>query len=456
MKIYKLFLIAAASVFWIGCENELEIDPTDTLPGELAISSEANISAILIGTYEEMGQEDTYGGELQLMVDLLGTTDEVEWGGTFLDPRQAFTKSILVDNGFVSTIWRNSYESINQANLVIDNSDIVTSSPEEKDRIEGEAKFLRALAYFDLVRNFGAPYSPGGGNSQPGVPLRLEGILDYSVTLETARNSVEEVYDQIINDANEAYALLPDDNGFYADRFAAQALLARVYFQQGNYAAARDAADDVLQNSGHSLTADYDGAFNNDTDGPETIFAFQKTSQVSAASGNQLVNFYASQANGGRGGDVRIQEDYIALFDDPDNDFRASFFYISPDNDETLTSKYTNQFANVTIFRIAEMHLIRAESNFREGTALGLAPLAEINALRARSGAAALTALNEDLLFNERQLELAFEGFLVQDYKRTQRSVGSLAFDANALVFPIPQNEMDTNPLMEQNPGYGG
>ena len=417
MKIYKLFLIAAASVFWIGCENELEIDPTDTLPGELAISSEANISAILIGTYEEMGQEDTYGGELQLMVDLLGTTDEVEWGGTFLDPRQAFTKSILVDNGFVSTIWRNSYESINQANLVIDNSDIVTSSPEEKDRIEGEAKFLRALAYFDLVRNFGAPYSPGGGNSQPGVPLRLEGILDYSVTLETARNSVEEVYDQIINDANEAYALLPDDNGFYADRFAAQALLARVYFQQGNYAAARDAADDVLQNSGHSLTADYDGAFNNDTDGPETIFAFQKTSQVSAASGNQLVNFYASQANGGRGGDVRIQEDYIALFDDPDNDFRASFFYISPDNDETLTSKYTNQFANVTIFRIAEMHLIRAESNFREGTALGLAPLAEINALRARSGAAALTALNEDLLFNERQLELAFEGFLVQDYK---------------------------------------
>lgn len=456
MKIYKLFLIAAVSVFWIGCENELEIDPTDTLPGELAISSEANISAILIGTYEEMGQEDTYGGELQLMVDLLGTTDEVEWGGTFLDPRQAFTKSILVDNGFVSTIWRNSYESINQANLVIDNTDIVTSSPEEKNRIEGEAKFLRALAYFDLVRNFGAPYSPGGGNSQPGVPLRLEGILDYSMTLETARNSVEEVYDQIINDANEAYALLPDDNGFYADRFAAQALLARVYFQQGNYAAARDAADDVLQNSGHSLTAGYDGAFNNDTDGPETIFAFQKTSQVSAASGNQLVNFYASQANGGRGGDVRIQEDYIALFDDPDNDFRASFFYISPDNDETLTSKYTNQFANVTIFRIAEMHLIRAESNFREGTALGLAPLAEINALRARSGAAALTALNEDLLFNERQLELAFEGFLVQDYKRTQRSVGSLAFDANALVFPIPQNEMDTNPLMEQNPGYGG
>lgn len=457
MKSYKIIFLLVLSFFGISCEDKLEINPTDNLPGDLAIGSEANISAILIGTYDEMGQEDTYGGELQLIVDLLGTTDEVQWGGTFLDPRQAINKSFLVDNLFVETIWRNSYESINQANLVLDNIEIVTSSPDEKNRIEGEAKFLRALAYFDLVRNYGAPYQPGGGNSQPGVPLRLDGILDYSVVLETARNSVEEVYAQVIADAQSAYSLLPDDNGFYADKYAAQALLARVYFQQGNYGAARDAADDVLTNSGHVLAPTFDGAFNNDVDGPETIFAFQKTSQLDpTVNDNQLVVFYASQENGGRGGDVRIQDDYLALFDDPDNDFRASYFYISPDNDERLSSKYTNQFANVVIFRIAEMHLIRAESNFREGTAVGLAPLDEINALRARSGAAPLAALTEDLIFNERQLELAFEGFLIHDYKRTERSVGSLAYDANALVFPIPQDEMDTNPLMEQNPGYGG
>ncbi|MGB7393717.1 MAG: RagB/SusD family nutrient uptake outer membrane protein [Pricia sp.] len=457
MKICKTLSIALITIFWVGCENRLEIDPTDNLLGESAIDTEANLSAILVGIYNEMGQEDTYGGELQLMDDLLGTTNEVEWGGTFIDPRQAITKSLLVDNLFVENIWRNSYESINQANLVLDNLEIVTSDDDERNRIEGEAKFLRSLAYFDLIRNYGAPYQLGSSNSPLGVPLRLEGILDYNVILEKARNSVGEVYAQVIADAQDAYNLLPDDNGFYADRFAAQALLARVYFQQGNYAAARDAADDVLNNSGHSLAPTFAGAFNNDTDGPETIFAFQKTSQVTVGvDGNQLVTFYASQANGGRGGDVRVQDAYLNLFGDADGDVRANFFYISPDNDERLSSKYTNQFANVTIFRIAEMHLIRAESNFREDTAVGLAPLAEINALRARSGADALPNLTEDLIFNERQLELAFEGFLIHDYKRTERAVGDLAFDANTLVFPIPQDEMDTNPLMEQNPGYGG
>lgn len=163
MKIYNYLFIAVLSVFGAGCESKLEINPTDNLPGELALTSEDNLAAILIGVYQEMGQEDTYGGELQLMNDLLGTTDEVQWGGTFIDPRQAITKSLLVDNGFVQNIWENSYESINQANLVVDNIAIVTSSPEEANRIEGEARFLRALAYFDLIRNYAAPYQAGGG-----------------------------------------------------------------------------------------------------------------------------------------------------------------------------------------------------------------------------------------------------------------------------------------------------
>ncbi|MGB5274680.1 MAG: RagB/SusD family nutrient uptake outer membrane protein [Flavobacteriaceae bacterium] len=454
MKSYKLAILAFCSIVILGCEDRLEINPTDNLPGELAITSEANISAILIGTYDEMGQGDTYGGELQLMTDLLGTTDQVVWGGTFFDPRQAYTKSLLVDNFFVEAIWVNSYESINQANLVIDNIDIVTSGDDVRARIEGEAKFLRALAYFDLVRNYGAPYIAGQPNGQPGVPLRLSGILDYSVPLDAARSSVDEVYAQIIADAQDAYSLLPGANGFYADRFAAQALLARVYLQQGNYAAARDASNDVLANSGHVLTPTFAGAFNNDADSSEDIFTFQVTTQTGI---NQLVNFYASQENGGRGGDVRIQEAYYNLFDDPLNDDRAAFFYISPDNDQVLSSKYTNQFANVTIFRIAEMHLIRLECNFREGTALGLDPLTEINALRARSNAIPLVGpLTLDLIFNERQLELAFEGFLIHDLKRFEQNVGTLPFNDNALVFPIPQTETDTNPLIVQNPGYGG
>lgn len=454
MKSYKIVIVLLLTLSFIGCENELEIDPTDNLPGELALTSEANIASILLGVYDEAGQGPSYGGQLQMLSDLLGATDQLVWGGSFLAPRQAFTKSFLVDNGFVNTAWGNAYEVINQANLVIDNLDIVTSSTEERNRIEGEARFLRALAYFDLVRNFGAPYQAGQANTQMGVPIRPNGILDFSVPLDIARSSVDEVYNLVIADAMSAYNLLPDTNSFFADRFAAQALLARVYFQQGNYTAARDAANDVLANSGHSLTATFAAAFNNGTDSSEDIFTFQVTDQTGT---NQLNNFYASQDNGGRGGDVRIQDEYIALFDDAMNDERASFFYTSPDNGERLSSKYINQFANVTIFRVAEMHLIRLESNFREGTATGLDPLAEINVLRARSGATALAGpLTEALIFNERQLELGFEGFLIHDIKRTLGDVGALPYNDNALVYPIPQSELDTNNSIMQNPGYGG
>ncbi len=447
MKLYKILYILSLLLLSIGCDDELDVIPTDRLQGELAFTSEKNVSSILIGAYEEAGQFQSYGGRLQVMVDLLGATDQVTWGGTFLPPRQAFTKTILIDNIFVRDIWRNSYEVINQVNLVIDNLEIVTSSPEEKNRIEGEARFLRALNYFDLVRNFGFPYENGQTNSQLAVPIRTEGIIDYTADLSIARSTVEEVYDLVIADATQAYNLLPADNSFFADKFAAQALLARVYFQQGNYAAARDAADDVLKESGHSLASNYAAAFNNTDDGIEDIFTFQVTSQTGT---NRLVNLYASEADGGRGGDIRITDDYLALFDDPDDE-RGNFVYINPANDRQLTLKYTNQFANISIFRIAEMHLIRLESNFREGTAVGLDPLVEINALRARSGADPLGApLTLDLIFNERQLELAFEGFILHDIKRTKGSVGTIPYDDSSLTFPIPQTERDTNPLINQ------
>ncbi len=465
MKIYKLLFFIPLFFLSLSCENELEVNPTDRIPGELAFSSESNISGILVGTYEEAGQIATYGGRIKMTPDLLATTDQVFWVGTFIEPRQAFQKDLLVDNFWIEGIWTNAYETINQANLVLDNIDIVTSSQGEKDRIEGEAKFLRALNYFDLVRSFSAPYQPGQANTQLGVPLRLIGLFDYSQNLEIARSTVDEVYAQILSDANDAYDLLPASNGFYADRYAAKALLARMYFQQGDYANARDAAHDVLMNSGHSLAPTYAGAFNNDVDGPEDIFSFQVTSQTGF---NNLVIHYSSEASGGRGGDIIIEDAYLDLFDDL-NDERRNFFYINPANDRRLTLKYYDikdyifvspfekLFSNVNIFRIAEMHLIRLESNFREGTAVGLAPLLEINALRARSNAAPLPGpLTLDLIFNERQLELAFEGFLLHDIKRVEGSVGDLPFDSNLLVYPIPQAEMDTNPLMTQNPGYGG
>lgn len=453
MKIYRKIIVAFLVFATFACENELEFDPTDNLAGENALATEENIASILVGVYEEAGQDDSYGGQLQILVDLLGTTDEVSWNGTFIEPRQAFTQNFLVDNIWVRDVWGNAYEAINQTNLILERLDLVTSSTAERDRIEGEARFLRALLYFDLIRNYASPFKLGEINEQLGVPLRMDGIIDYLVPLDAARNTVQEVYDLVLADVIRAYDILPESNGFYADKYAARALTARIYFQQGDYANARDAADDVLTNSGHILADEFRQAFNNDTDGIEDIFAFQVTSQTGF---NDLVLHYASEVDGGRGDDISVEEGYLALFDNQD-DARSGFNYINPANGSRLTLKYTNQFGNIPTFRIAEMHLIRAESNFREGTSVGLDPLTEINALRARSTAAPLPGpLTEELIFNERQLELAFEGFLIHDIKRIEGNVGDLTYDDPSLIFPIPQTEMDTNTLMVQNPGYGG
>ena len=108
-----------------------------------------------------------------------------------------------------------------------------------------------------------------------GVPLRTAGVTNYGADLDIARSTSDEIYAQVISDLTDAYAKLPTSNGEFADRYAAQALLARVYLQQGNYASALAAANDVLQNSGHSLASSFARAFNNDSDSSEDIFAFQ-------------------------------------------------------------------------------------------------------------------------------------------------------------------------------------
>ena len=98
------------------------------------------------------------------------------------------------------------------------------------------------------------------------------------------------------------------------------------------------------------------------------------------------------------------------------------------------------------------MYLIRAEGNLMEGTMVGDTPLNDINTVRQRSMAPALLTVTIDDILLERQLELGFEGFLIHDFKRTQRSVGTLPFNDNELVLPIPQRETDANPNLEPNP----
>ncbi|SEL25955.1 RagB/SusD family nutrient uptake outer membrane protein [Parapedobacter koreensis] len=456
--IYRYSLLALL-VGLSACERKLDIDPEQSIPSEQALSTSQNIQSLLIGTYNQAGLDNLYGGFLQMLADLYGFSGEASWVGTFTQPREVYNKRIRVDNSFVSGHWIDAYQAINATNLIIDHLEVVDEA--ERDRVEGEAKFLRALMYFDLVRTFGAPYVAGQSNNQLGVPLSLVGILDYDGDLAVPRNTVAEGYAQVLADLDDAYNLLPESNEYYADRYSARALAARVYLQQGNYEAARDAANDVIQGSGRVLAPTYGEAFNNDANSVEDLFAFQVTNQSGT---NELVVHYASQDLGGRGGDIVVEPAYLDLFDSEMDD-RSDFFYESSRG--LLSSKYTNQFGNIALIRLAEMYLIRAEGNARLGTAVGATPVDDINALRGRANATLKASVTLDDVLLERQLELAFEGFWIHDIKRTQgtivivESVGGeptevpIPYNDNRLTYPIPQREIDANPLLEQNPGYG-
>jgi hypothetical protein len=314
-----------------------------------------------------------------------------------------------------------------------------------------EAKFIQSLVYFDLVRLFAKPYDATTTNNQLGVIIRPTGIYDFNVDLSAERSTVQQVYDLIIAGLNQAYTDLPANNDFYANKYAAKALLARVYLQQQNYPAALIASNEVIQMSGAALSPTFKDAFNHDVNQIEDIFAIQITKQTGD---NQVVNHYGSEDVGGRGGDVEVRTTYLNKFNDP-NDERRNFNYINPDNGRRLTSKYISQFGDVNIIRLAEMYLIRAECNFRLSSVTGAIPLADINLLRTRAKATNFIAVTLNDILRERLLELAAEGHAIHDVKRTKGTIGgTYAWNSDKLVFPIPLRETDYNKKITQNPGY--
>lgn len=446
---YKIILISLLTFSFVGCDDNLDITPEQAITTDMAIKTPANLRKILNNAYGDARSSALYGGGIALASELIANDGDLYWDGTYVQPNQYDEKAVLTDNSFVESMWLRAYKISNETNIILDNLAVFTDAT-DKDKTKGEAKFLRGLVYFDLARLFAKPYVSGAVNSQLGVPIILEPILDPSKITYPSRNTVEEVYKQVILDLKEAYALLPATNGVYATKHSAAALLARVYLQKGDYANARDMANIVIKNSGTTLATTYAKAFNNSENSTEDLFAWQVSSQD--ISSNDFNVFWAGEDFGGRSGnpDISIESQHWNIYDDSD-DQRANFFY---EADNWCTTKWKNQHGNIPFLRLSEMHLIRAESNFRDGTIIGLSPLDDINKLRNRSGAAALSSVDLATILMERKRELSFEGFALFDAKRLKQNIGSLPYNANNLVLPIPLRETDVNKNLTQNDGY--
>lgn len=460
----KLFIIYSLAALTLpvltGCEKYLDVKPTGSVDESEALKTSSDVEAALIGAYSDMGDADVYGGSLHVISELLSSGNELEWTGTFETYRDVYRKSVKTVNTQVSFIWMDSYRVINDVNNVLSAIDLVTA--DKKERIEGEAKFLRACMYFELVRLFAKPWHQGDPTQNDGVPIYLE---PYRAPLtdedKKPRSKVSEVYAQVIKDLTDAESLLevPGQGEVFAHKIAAQAMLSRVYLQKGDYPNALAAANRAIQTNDSDgpfrLMNTYDAAFPysaNETailgNTDEDVFA----TQVSNTDGVNDFNTYFSQR--GRG-DIYMTQNHINLYEP--NDSRLDLFD-EVSSGTYVTYKFDMPYASVHLIRLAELYLTRAEANFRGGTTVGDTPLNDINRIRERAG---LDLYDDDAditlarILRERKLELAFEGFTLHDAKRTQTNIGATPWNSPLLVLPIPERERLVNTNLTQNDGYG-
>jgi len=444
MKTYlKAIALLTYTLLALSCENKLDLEPKQSITTEEALSTSRNITRLLTVIYAEAAQVESYGGRINIIAELLANHTNLKWNGTFSEPQEFNIKTISSTNDFVENFWLNAYEVSNQTNIVLDKLDLYEDEDARK-RTEGEAKFLRALVYFDLVKFFSKPYDNGDNIQEAGVPIMTEPVYELDDVTRPSKSTIGEVYEFIINDLTDASNLLPESNGVFATKNAAKALLARIYLQQGDYEKALSAANDVIDSKRYSLTSDLFRAFNNNSNTSEDIFAWQYTDQDRG--NNHMNDFWAGEDFGGRSGnpDISVNDEFLTIFDDPENDRRASFF-----NENLTGGKGTFKWErsrNIPFIRLAEMYLITAESNFRLGTTVGASPLWDINELRKRSRASELTTITLEDILAERNRELAFEGHRLHDIKRLKLRVGDLQYNSDRLILPIPQREVDVNP----------
>ncbi len=453
IKIYSILFFAC--LFVMSCEDQINLTPAQSLNTDEALADLDGLETAINGAYNSLQSVGYYGREFYVLPEIEGNLAYLTLANSnrFIS---AYTYTWTVQNGDIADVWNIAYRTILRANNVLDKIDALEGDATRKDQIKGEALAMRALCHFDLVKFFAKPYATGNPSSDLGVPIATTSTLE-----ELPRNSVKEVYDQVIADFNAAGALLTgtDKNRFSAD--AVDALLARVYLYQNDYANAESQASKLIAK--YSLGSDFNEMFSSATSG-EDIFTLQFLSTETNGSDN-----HGGIYNPEGYGDIRATQDLIDLYEAGD---QRNLVYQHTDG-EYYTSKYDEQdgvqgLVSPKIVRLGEMYLIRAEARYRTNNDAG--SLEDINTLRAARGASAWTAIGSfrDII-EERQRELVFEGHTTHDLWRngltmnrsqcntglevTVQSCSILASD-HRTVHPIPQDEILVNQMMVQNDGY--
>ncbi|MGY6559669.1 MAG: RagB/SusD family nutrient uptake outer membrane protein [Nitritalea sp.] len=485
----------------------LDVDPRQSIDAENALDTSEGVNAAINSVYARLRAEANYGRNLLAVADALADV-----GRTTNNSGRFIGENNNQPNAHFNH-WQNSYFAINEANILLDRiaaGNIQGANEATINRWEGELKFLRALYYFDLVKAYTymptAIYAPGIVD-EGGIPMPLEGSIssDVAVNRFSPRATIDENYDQIMSDLNDAIELLtPAGRGVqFASGNAAQALLARVALYRGDYQTAVQAATGALAGPvGTVLNATNYAAGWTVSVHPESVFEvrFQLSEEalgvnVSLQSSYTVLQSLDNRNGQGGWGDFIPQQKILDLFgleelflgdpSDPDQVANNNLYDVTRNNDvrgfqyttgnttrnagrniENVKFIAKNDFPfgdNTPVIRKSELHLIRAEANFFLGNTTEA--LQELNDFKALRGLDPMElsgdAILEEILL-ERLKEFAFEGHRFFDLKRLGRDIdktyigpaNSVEFTDFRILPPIPQREIDGNPNLNQNVGY--
>lgn len=352
-----------------------------------------------------------------------------------------------MEDQFFGPFYTALYKSILSANNVIENSEDATEV--------GEAKFLRGLAYFKLVRVFGD------------VTVNLSATPSTTDQSILARTSVADVYTTvIIPDLTDAITALGTTakNG-RASKLAAQGMLGKVYMQMGNFSSAQTQLAAVVngaEGAGISLQANFADIFGVDNDlNSEIIYATQISSSISDEYG--FSEFWSWSGGLDTKSLTPLEQDLVDAFDASPGDLRAA---VSIDTATMSSPKFPQTGGpdhDWIELRLADVMLLYAEA-LNEGGSSAAEVLAILDPIRARAGVANLDpavlstqALVRQAIQDERRLELAFEGQRWFDLVRTGTVEAEMGetINSNYYVFPIPVSEVLASfGAITQNAGY--
>jgi hypothetical protein len=464
-------LVAAAAT---GCKSALDVDPVTVVPEERAIIDAVSARAALAGMYDALQSTAYYGERMFTWGEL--SADNASHVGTFTSYADADQNVLTSDNGSIEATWDAMYDAIGRANVLIARVPTVPGlSDEDKNQMVGEAYFIRALAYHDLVKYFG------------GVPIRTEPVASLQEASNITRASVGEVYTQILADLTQAEALMQVQRATRGGSVGGvRALRARVLLYQAspgptgantaNWSAVENAATSMLSMSGYALATAYSELFTA-TGGntAEDIFRLRFTDQDAFWAGY----YFLVKSLGGRY-EVAPTASIRNAFETTSDARYAWSIKNDPSRSSTQTPRYyAAKFPTATgtehphVIRLGEVYLIRAEARARQGINLAGA-VDDYSQLRIRAGLAPhVFGVNVTdqasvlaAIARERRVELAFEGDRWPDLVRTGQVVDVMrahkasfsvpqTFAAHQILYPIPQNEIDvTAGRLTQNPGY--